>query len=284
MSWAIDVLLHDTAMWQGEAENAAEESARKRKRMEALECLAYVQDVLSRGSIGGVDEGRLLGESEVVRRKKDVEEGAVADVSTPISRAQEASIPVPKSDPLGGRPKTMLSTRDSKPSVSLPRTIVRPPPINPPIPDPLALPASVVSPRNIPLPYSANTTWTPLQRSISRVHAASTEELRSSLSTNLPVTRSTRSVFSSTNSTPTTSLPYGGHHASSSSISISNAVYTHGHRKNKLSEDHVPSSSPPTSAKADPSEYPPSPNTYPLLSPSKSQAARVVFDPLGALG
>lgn len=250
--------------------------------MEALECLAYVQDVLSRGSIEGVDEGRLLGKSEVVRRKKVAEEErAVVVVSTPISPAQEASVPAPKSDSLGGRPKTMLSTRDSKPSVSLPRTVVRPPPINPPIPEPLALSASVVSPRNIPLPYSART---PSQRPISHVHAASTDELRSS---NLPVTRATRSAFSSANTTPTTSLPLeGGHHASSSSISISNAIYTHGHRKNKLSEVHVPSSSPPTSATAGPSGYPPSPNTYPptLLSPSKPQAAPVAFDPLGALG
>jgi len=52
----------------------------------------------------------------------------------------------------------------------------------------------------------------------------------------------------------------GGHHASRSSTS--NVVHTHGHWKNKSSEAHVPSSSPPTSAKASPSGCPPSPNTY----------------------
>ena len=253
--------------------------------MGALDCLAYVQDVLSRGSIGGVDEGRLLGESEIARRKQVAEEERVAAVvSTPISPTQEASVSAPKSDPLGGRPKTMLSTRDFKPAVSLPRTVVRPAPINPPTSDPLASSASVVSPRNIPLPYSANITSTPSRRPISHLQTATTEESRSSSSTNLPVTRVTRSIFSPTNTTPTTSLPReGGHHAPRSSISISNAVHSHGHWKNKISEVHVPSSSPPT---ASPSGYPPSPNTYPptLLSPTKPQAAPVAFDPLGALG
>lgn len=272
MGWAIDVLLHDTAMRRGEDGNADDGSVEKRRRMEALECLAYVQEVLSRGSVGGVDEEKLLGESETARRKNVIEESPVV-VSLPISTAQEANVLAPKSDPLGGRPKTMLSTRDSKPSISLPRTAVRPTPINPPAPDPLTSLASVVSP----------TTSTPLRRPITHSQPVSTGELY--LSTRLPVTGGTRSAFSPTNTTPTTSLSReGGYHTPKSPTS--NVVHTYRHRNKKSSEVHVLSSSPPTSAKANPSGYPPSPNTYPpvLFSPSKPQAGQVAFDPLGALG
>jgi len=261
-------------MWRGGDENADEGSAGKRRRMEALECLAHVQEVLSRGSVGGVDEVRLLGESKIARRRGVTEEESPVVVSLPIPPAQEASVLAPIPDPLGGRPKTMLSTRDSKPSASLPRTVVRPSPINPPAPDPLTSSVPVVSP--ITSSFS--------RRPIIYPHPVSTGELRS-LSTSPPVTRGTRSAFSPTNTIPTTSLSReGGHHAPRSSTA--NAVYTHGHRKNKSSEVHAPSSSPPTSAKASPSGYPPSPNTYPptLFSPSKSQAGPVASDPLGALG
>lgn len=272
MGWAVDVLLHDTAMWRGGDENADEGSVGKRRRMEALECLAYVQEVLSSGSVGGVDEERLLGESEIARRKNITEESPVV-ISPPIPPTQEANVLAPKSDPLGGRPKTMLSTRDSRPSVSLPRTAVRPPPINTPAPDPLTSLASVVSP----------TTSTLLRRPIAHPQPVGTAEL--SLSTRPRVTGGARSAFSTTSTTPITSLSReGGHHAPKPSAS--NAVHIHGHRKNKSSEAHVPSSSPPTSAKASPSGYPPSPNTYPpiLFSQSKPQAGQVASDPLGALG
>jgi TBC1 domain family protein 5 len=283
MSWAIDVLLHDTAT-RREDGSAAEESARKRRRMEALDCLAYVQDVLNRGAIGGVDEERLLGESEIARREKVIEERA-AILSTPITPAQEANVSVPKSDPLGGRPKTMLSSRDSKPSVSLPRTVFRLAPSKPPTTDPLAPSAPTVSPHNTPIPYSANTTLTRAQQPVSHPQTASAGEVHSSLSTSPPVTRGARSAFSSTNMTTSTSLPReGGHHAPRSKIS--NTLHGHGHRKNRSSEVHVPSTSPPTPAKVSPSGYPPSSNTHPppLFSPGKPQGAPVAFDPLGALG
>ncbi len=269
MGWAIDALLHDTAMWRGEDGNADEGSVEKRRRMEALECLAYVQEVLSRGSVGGVDEERLLGESETARRKNVTEESPVV-VSPPMPSAQEANLLAPKSDPLGGRPKTMLSTRESKPSVSLPRTAVRPTPINSLALDPLTPLASVVSP----------TTSTFLRRPITHSQPVSTGELY--LSTRLPVTGGTRSAFSPTNTTPPTSLSRErGYHAPKSSTS--NVVHAHGHRNNKSSDVHVPSSSPSTSAKANPSGCLPSPNTYPpvIFSPSKPQVAS---DPLGALG
>ena len=272
MGWAIDVLLHDTAMWREEDKNAGEGSVGKRRRMEALECLAYVQEVLSRGSVGGVDEERLLGGTEIARRKNVTEESPVL-VSPPMPPTQEANVLAPKSDSLGGRPKTFLSTRDSKPSISLPRTVVRPTPINPPAPDPLTTLPSIVSP----------TTSTLLRRPVAYPPPVSTGELY--LSTRSPITGGTRSAFSPTNTTPITSLSReGGHRALKSSTS--NAVHVHGHRKNRSSEVHVPSPSPPTSAKASPSGYPPSPNTYPpiLFSPSKPQAGQVASDPLGALG
>ena len=65
VGWIVDTLLLD----EGDAtDDPAKRTVQTRKR-EALECLAYVRDVL-KGTVTEVEDDRLLGEEEARRRRE----------------------------------------------------------------------------------------------------------------------------------------------------------------------------------------------------------------------
>jgi TBC1 domain family protein 5 len=114
VGWAVDVLL------QSEGNN-------EERRRQAIESLAYVRDVLAQGSAIEVEEYRLFGEEEYGRRRQREKEErdrkaaavlAPAEI-TPPRPPQAATLPA-SVDPQ--RPRTQLSTRDSRPASTLTRT------------------------------------------------------------------------------------------------------------------------------------------------------------------
>ncbi|KAH0583932.1 hypothetical protein H2248_009520 [Termitomyces sp. 'cryptogamus'] len=62
LGWIVDVLLQDEA-------EATEPERLKKQKQEALESLSYVRDVLL-GSVGEIDDSRLVGEEELCRRRR----------------------------------------------------------------------------------------------------------------------------------------------------------------------------------------------------------------------
>ncbi|KZT28678.1 RabGAP/TBC [Neolentinus lepideus HHB14362 ss-1] len=86
VSWIVDTLLQDE---DGKDEDSVK-SVKARKR-EALECLAYVRDVLTNGSLPVEDE-RLIGEEEFQRRKA-INEGEVAKEMESSGRRMQEPLP-----------------------------------------------------------------------------------------------------------------------------------------------------------------------------------------------
>jgi len=107
----------------------------RQKKSEAVECMAYVRDVLARGGKGEVDEERLVSEEEYQRRrqrKEEKEKAAAAPIHTEAPQPKPV-LPPPRiasaedTPETIGKPRTMLSTRDStRPISSLSRTPVIP--------------------------------------------------------------------------------------------------------------------------------------------------------------
>jgi TBC1 domain family protein 5 len=132
VGWAVDVLLLDEEVAQETKEG---QKTLRQKKTEAVECMAYVRDVLSRGGKGEVDEERLVSEEEYRGRRQRKEETERADAA-PVHTEPPPPKPVlppPRiassegtSDSMA-KPRTMLSTRDStRPISSLTRTPVAP--------------------------------------------------------------------------------------------------------------------------------------------------------------
>lgn len=159
MGWAVDVLLQskeDDPL----SDNSTNTAIIQRKR-EALECLAYVRDVLNPGKLPkALDEDILVGESEVEKRRVESEAAKAraktkqardaAEAFTPEKPTSELSIPgtyptalaVPEATmhpaassshsptqiasglpaTSSGLPRTYLSSRDFTPVSALPRT------------------------------------------------------------------------------------------------------------------------------------------------------------------
>ncbi|KAH9857616.1 hypothetical protein C2E23DRAFT_805051 [Lenzites betulinus] len=95
VSWVVDTLLLD----ESESGNdAAKKTVEKRKR-EALECLAYVRDVL-KGTVREVEDERLVSEEELrrrrekVRQEKEAVEALSRRQSTPHLPLPAAAIPI----------------------------------------------------------------------------------------------------------------------------------------------------------------------------------------------
>ncbi|KAI0373274.1 hypothetical protein BV20DRAFT_1104130 [Pilatotrama ljubarskyi] len=95
LGWVVDTLLLDES---GIEDDAAKKTVEKRKR-EALECLAYVRDVL-KGAVTDVEDERLISEEELKRRQekeKRQQEAARAlsrKHSTPYPPLTAAAIPI----------------------------------------------------------------------------------------------------------------------------------------------------------------------------------------------
>lgn len=145
MTWAVDVLLQPVDDSVGDSPNPL--------RKEALECIAYVRDILNKGKVPKVlEEDRLFRDSERKRRpeaeaenqtkeqneaahERDAHPRADTSFSTRSSSAPLPSIVFPgppsliNAPPLAqpptsttSRPTPYLSTRDSTPASSLSRT------------------------------------------------------------------------------------------------------------------------------------------------------------------
>ncbi|KDQ06749.1 hypothetical protein BOTBODRAFT_621649 [Botryobasidium botryosum FD-172 SS1] len=130
VGWAVDTLL------QGEGDMEP-------KKREALACLAYVREVLGRGSVVELEEDRLVGEEELARRKAKAEEernrkaeaAAVAAVEPTAESFSEPSRPPlayaytdvsPSSPTHSTRPRVQVPVREVHPTGSLPRTLYSP--------------------------------------------------------------------------------------------------------------------------------------------------------------
>ena len=122
VGWAVDVLLLDE---EAQETNEGRTTLRLKKK-EAVECMAYVREVLASGGTGEVDEERLVSEEEYKkgRQRKEEKERAAA---APESNQPQPVSPLPRiASPevtLDATAKTMLSTRNSmRPIPSLTRT------------------------------------------------------------------------------------------------------------------------------------------------------------------
>jgi TBC1 domain family member 5 len=88
VGWAVDVLLLD----EDESKEVKEgEKTMRERKAEAVQCMAYVRDVLSRGGKGEIDEERLVSGVEYQRRQRNKEERS----STLESRQSLSSKPKP---------------------------------------------------------------------------------------------------------------------------------------------------------------------------------------------
>ena len=83
VGWAVDILLLDED--ESKETKQGEKTLRERKA-EAVECMAYVRDVLSRGGKGEIEEERLIGEEEYKRRRrnKEMEKANLPSISKPV--------------------------------------------------------------------------------------------------------------------------------------------------------------------------------------------------------
>jgi len=124
VSWAVDVLLQDEETAKDTGKSLAE-----RKR-EAIECMAYVRDVMAQGGKGEIDEERLVGEEEYQRRKH---QNTIANLPTPQPPKPAAQLPpvtIPRTES-HARQKSSLGTKEGfTPTSGLPRT----PPVSSNIP------------------------------------------------------------------------------------------------------------------------------------------------------
>ena len=160
MNWAVDALLQSIDNSVGDTQDANEPLTEVQlHKREALECLACVRDILNKGKVPKVlDEDRLIkkseqkpqAESKAETRTKEPVEAAPEkdahrrDATFPGTRASSAPLPsvvIPDhpsasitSPPLSpppastiSRPTPYLSTRDSTPVSTLPRTPFVPP-------------------------------------------------------------------------------------------------------------------------------------------------------------
>lgn len=100
VAWIVDTLLQD----EGDAADAERVKAVRERKREAVECLAYVRDVL-KGSVVEIEEERLVGEEEFRRRKvqkeKEREKEREAEVagSLPSSRPSlPRPVPLPSAE------------------------------------------------------------------------------------------------------------------------------------------------------------------------------------------
>ena len=139
VAWIVDTLLLDE-------ESDDTDRIRERKR-EALECLSYVRDVL-KGTVsaGDVEEGRLLGEEELKKRKMAMEERraaedrrAAAEAAEKLAKATAAhlasSVPTPPQPAVAAPPTLHARTPASmrrmpdiiSPEPTFPRSAIRAP-------------------------------------------------------------------------------------------------------------------------------------------------------------
>lgn len=112
VGWIVDTLLLD----EESPENEEQLKIIRSRKREALECLAYVRDVL-KGSVTEVEDERLVGEEERKRRQSLQEEEA-AEAAKAHNKPAMPSPPQPAaSPPAGSRPVAMPSrpTRTAEP-------------------------------------------------------------------------------------------------------------------------------------------------------------------------
>ena len=191
VGWIVDTLLLD----EGDAtDDAAKRTVQTRKR-EALECLAYVRDVL-KGTVTEVEDDRLLGEEEARRRReKEKKEKEAADA---LSRKNSTPHPPrPAAIPIEARPQGAGARRPQY----MPHASGSSPPTKAAVPVPVSVPivppTQASRPPPIPvIPASANVP-SALSPSLTPKHSASTF--------NAPWNY-TRSDFSSSDS-PIATLP-----------------------------------------------------------------------------
>lgn len=124
MGWAVDVLLLDD---DGSKEAKEGEKTLRERKAEAVQCMAYVRDVLSRGGKGGIDQERLVSE-EYKRQQRNYEKegsstleshhspsskpvtistGAVASATTSRATGKPRSAPIATS-PISSLTKTPI--------------------------------------------------------------------------------------------------------------------------------------------------------------------------------
>ncbi|KAF8520166.1 hypothetical protein BU17DRAFT_47025 [Hysterangium stoloniferum] len=144
VSWAVDVLLLD----EDDANKTPQtEKTLKERKREAIECMAYVRDVLARGGKGEIEEERLVSEEEYKRRRLQASSSKEVDAPQPpkpvmhLPRASVSHITTELSPPSQGS----LSTNEA--------TIA--PPISPLARIPISHPLASAAPPDLPLsPFS----------------------------------------------------------------------------------------------------------------------------------
>ncbi|KAF8590477.1 RabGAP/TBC [Ramaria rubella] len=125
VGWAVDVLLLDE---DDTKEINGGRGALQKKKAEAVECMAYVRDILSRGGKGDIDEERLVSEEEYRKRRSKIQEkervGDVTANADEPSHPPKPVLPPPPTASSGDQqhslsnPHAMLSTRNSAAPVS----------------------------------------------------------------------------------------------------------------------------------------------------------------------
>ncbi|KAH7107355.1 RabGAP/TBC [Auriculariales sp. MPI-PUGE-AT-0066] len=140
VGWALDVLLAEEAKRSAPPSMSSETGDVKgsTSAREALEALSYVRDLLTAASTGSfevLDEERLFGESELVRRhaaetmeKERQENEAKTAAAAATTKSESPSPPAPSRPPVAAVPRPHLSSRDFRgPAPSLTRSAFQPP-------------------------------------------------------------------------------------------------------------------------------------------------------------
>jgi TBC1 domain family protein 5 len=180
VNWIVDVLLQD----EGSSEDTEHVKSIQNRKREALECLAYVRDILN-GNVVDIEEDRLIGVEEAKRRERNMNEavGTIirggVNIDTPKPIPQAATTESGSKNNMGqGSSHASLgqfSGRSRSPTKSPTLTSSRNRPIRTPSSPPLSSPSpptSIATPNGTRLPpwnYTRSnfgTSSTPLSASL----------------------------------------------------------------------------------------------------------------------
>lgn len=191
VGWIVDTLLLD----EGEATDDASKTMVQKRKREALECLAYVRDVL-KGTVTEVEDDRLLGEEEAKRRRE--KEKRAKEAAEALSRKNSTPHPPrPAAIPIEARPQGVGARRSQ--DYFMPHASGSSPPTKAAIPVPIPVIPPTQASRPPPIPV------VPAPASVPSALSPSLTPKSSTSTFNAPWNY-TRSAFSSSDS-PIATLP-----------------------------------------------------------------------------